>query len=244
VQCNGTNNDGSDISTTLGSHAFTVSAKDAAGRQFQVTNTYSVVSCSFVTDPSQNNNDRDFIDLPPARAFDDLTAANSDLVNDVCDGDDDNDGLTDDEETAGPPCPSANGPTNPLRADTDGDLALDGAECSLGFDPASIASKPAVAQCDAIGDSDGDKVSDRIEFCYYNTDPHSTNTDGDGCSDGREIGSVNANKAVDIIDLYTIASAGGASTSPKYVVDFDLTKNGSIDVVDLALAASVYGSCP
>jgi hypothetical protein len=242
VECEGTVADGADINTVLGPHVFTVTARDAAGRETSFQSAYSVVSCSFVVDPTQSNNDRDFIDLPPTRPYDDLTAAFSDQVNDVCDDDDDNDGLSDLQETAGPPCETASAATNPLAADTDGDLILDGAECALGFDPASAASKPVRSQCAPAGDDDGDKVINSIEFCNYNTDPSAVNTDGDSCGDGREIGSINADKSVNIIDLFQIASAGGSPA--KYILNFDLTKNGTIDVMDLQLAALVYGDCP
>lgn len=221
-------------------------------------------NCATVSNPGQENNDRNFIELGPSKAFDDLTAINSDLQGDACDADDDNDGLPDVMETGGPPCASASAATNPLAADTDGDRVLDGAECALGSDPANPASKPAIppmaqdADRDGLSnafetsigtdpnnaDTDGDGVLDGVEYKSYNSNPLSINTDGDFCGDAREIASINQDTAVNSIDLQQTAAAFGPSTNAAYVLDFDTNKDGTINAIDLQFVASKFGSCP
>jgi len=222
--------------------------------------------CPANADPSQTNSDRNFVALPhPRFAFDDVTRANSDGWGDLCDTDDDNDGLPDTAEGGAPPCASASGPTSPTNADTDGDRWLDGAECALGFDPANAANHPpyfppAALDADHDGlpdsfepsigadptkqDSDGDGFSDGIEFMFYGTDPTRPNTDYDQCGDGREIASVNNDTIVSAADLGPIASSFGMSSGPNYVVDFDINKDGIISAADLGLTAVQFGLCP
>jgi hypothetical protein len=202
-------------------------------------------NCPDDANPSQVNSDRDFIDLPPSKPFDDITRAHSDTAGDACDDDDDNDGIDDtDEGAAMTACPSATSNTSPSLSDTDGDRALDGAECTLGTDPASASSAPTFTDCGGAGDDDGDGVTDSREICYYNTSTSSSNTDGDGCGDAREIASINADLTVTVIDLQQIASAFGPPGSPQYLVAFDVTKDGTINVLDLAFTAGHAGACP
>jgi hypothetical protein len=199
-------------------------------------------NCPLVPNPSQTNTDS-FIDLSPPKAFDDLSPPNSDLLGDACDPDDDNDGLSDADELSGAACGGI--VTDPLRADTDGDLFLDGAECALGTNPADVNSRPTLAACGSTADTDGDGVLDQREFCFYNTSITNPDTDGDGCRDGKEVASVNAGSSVDVIDLSSIASEMGIYTLPASAVkaDFDATKNGSIDVIDLSFVAGQFGHC-
>jgi hypothetical protein len=198
-------------------------------------------NCPNASNPGQENNDRNFLNLP-GKAFDDLTQPNSDLLGDACDGDDDNDGRSDADEIAGTGCAG----TDPFDSDSDGDNFLDGAECVLGFDPNALAVKPAEAACGASGDADGDGLLTRREICYYNTNPNSANTDGDACTDGREVASVNANNSVDVLDLQQVASEAGVYAAPgsPVKVDFDITRNLTIDVIDLQQTAARAGSCP
>jgi hypothetical protein len=203
------------------------------------------------------------------KTFDDLTAANSDQLGDACDPDKDNDGLTNSDElnlgpggTAHALCPSATAPTDPLKADTDGDRVLDRAECALGTDPANAASKPPTAPAgdtdhdgltDAfevtIGtdptkvDTDGDWLQDGVEYKAYNTNPLAMNTDGDACSDGKEVASVNADLTVDTTDQQLVASASGAAPGPPYILDFDLNKDGYVNSMDLLIQSRVLGAC-
>jgi hypothetical protein len=201
------------------------------------------------------NNDN-HVDLPQSKAFDDLTWPNSDLALDNCgvspDTDDDNDGLPDATETGGPPCGSATAPTNPIEGDTDGDRFLDGAECGLGFDPASAASVPATTACGAVGDPDADKIQTRLEVCFYNSNPNSNDSDGDaaaaGAKDGCEMASINADRIVNSIDQGVLAGHVGASTpGVNYIVNFDFNKDGTISSIDQGMMASFIvpaGQCP
>ncbi len=199
-------------------------------------------NCPAVTNAGQQNNDRNFIDLPPSKAYDDLTRPMSDTVGDACDADDDNDGISDALELAGP-CASATGATNPLSSDSDGDRVLDGAECALNTNPLSAANFPSSIQCGSTIDSDGDGILDFREFCYYGTSVTSANSDGDNCRDGQEIASINGDLAINVVDLQQIAQSMGHSTSPQYIPNMDITKNGSIDVADLQQAAQQQGFC-
>jgi hypothetical protein len=209
-------------------------------------------NCPSVSNPGQQNNDRDLIALPhPRFAFDDTTAINSDGTGDACDSDDDNDGLSDVSEIAGVTCGAFNVTPSPTNADSDGDLVLDGAECALGTNPMDAGSKPTVAQCvagagaaSATTDSDGDVVKDYVEYCYYSSNTHSANTDGDGCGDAREVASVNGDMVVTSSDLGIVASSFGPSTGANYVADFDTNKDGNITSADLGFVASKFGACP
>jgi hypothetical protein len=109
-----------------------------------------------------------------------------------------------------------------------------------------ITSKPTATSCGAAGDTDGDGVLDWREFCFYNTNPNVVNTDGDSCNDGREVASVNAASAVDVLDLSIVAGESGTYTlpGPPNKVDYDVTKNGVIDVLDLSMISGVQGNCP
>ena len=73
----------------------------------------------------------------------DQTNTDGDRLGDLCDPDDDNDGLSDSDET------SVHG-TNPLNPDSDGDGLNDGFEVSIGTSP-------------VLADTDGDGFSDRTE---------------------------------------------------------------------------------
>ncbi len=210
-------------------------------------------NCPGDVNPLQQNNDRNFLDLP-GKAFDDLSQPHSDALGDVCDVDDDNDGRSDADEADGTGC-GGGAVTAELDSDSDGDNYLDGAECVTGSDPLSMASKPTNAQCNTLAgnpvstDADADGLLAFREVCFYNTDPANGNTDGDACRDGREVASVNANNSVDVIDLLAIAQEAGPYAPPgsPVKVDFDATKNGSIDVLDLAFVASLAGgggACP
>jgi hypothetical protein len=227
-------------------------------------------NCPTVVNAGQQNNDRNFIDLPASIAFDDATRPNSDTTGDACDADDDNDGLTDAAEGALGPghashalCPTATADTDPLKEDADGDRFLDGAECALSYDPASAASHPALIPAGdtdrdgltdafeiligtnaATVDTDGDGLSDGVEYRFYNTNPAATNTDADVCADGKEVATVDNNSTVGASDLGLVAAAFGPLTSGKYIVDFDANKDGAIGASDLGFVAARFGACP
>jgi hypothetical protein len=209
-------------------------------------------NCPMVPNPGQANSDGNFIDTSPPFTGDDLTWPMSDMFGDACDNDDDNDGLLDTVESAGPPCASATAATSSTDWDSDNDRRQDGIECTLGFDPADPTSAPAIAACGPLGDTDADGLSDRIETCFYNTSTTVTNTDGDGCGDARETFSVDGNLTVNATDLGRVASAtvpsGPYGTPPLpgdvWKMAMDMDKNGAVNAADLGLVASRFGACP
>jgi hypothetical protein len=206
-------------------------------------------NCIGIFSPTQANNDGDYLKLTPLLTNDDLTMPDSDGLGDGCDADDDNDGIPDADEATGALCGGT--ATNPLEADSDFDRVLDGAECFLGTNPNALSSTPSVAACAFLAggsavDADADGVLDLREICYYGTNVSLADSDGDGCSDRREITSNDANRDVNVIDLMTMALHAGAYASPgtAHQRNLDITKNGTIDVIDLMLAAGGVGACP
>lgn len=219
-------------------------------------------NCPANPNNDQKNSDGNFVDLPPSRPFDDLTWVNSDSAGDVCDPDDDNDGIPDAVEVAGPPCGSASAATDPLKLDTDSDGFTDGAECALGTDPASAGSAPprapagdsdhdgvsdatetALGTNPAAPDSDGDTVLDGVEFLYYGSNPLSPNSDSDICGDGREVASVNDDTRVNSTDQLIVAQSYSSAYQPKYVLDFDINRDTKINSTDSLLVAKSFGVC-
>ena len=207
-------------------------------------------NCPVTANTPQSNTDRNFIDHPLPITQDDQTVARSDTAGDACDTDDDNDGISDADEASGSTCAAT--VTIPLVADTDADRYLDGAECTLGTDPASAASKPTAAQCAAyLGvvistDTDSDKLKDYIEFCNYNTDRTLTDADGDkaldGGTDGCEVASFNSDRIVNIADRGMLAQA--VSVPAKRHVNLDVNKDGVWNIGDIGFVASFFGQCP
>lgn len=217
-------------------------------------------NCMTTSNVAQVNTDNAPI-VTPGIAPIDGTNANGDGLGDACDVDDDNDDLVDEDETSGAPCASAAGTTNPLRADTDGDRVLDGAECAMGVNPNSALSKPAnpmpndadgdglsnalegsIGSNPAVVDTDGDGINDGIEFRGYGTSLVATDSDGDGCADDTEIADVSGSRKVDIVDIFLVAGSVGLTTRPN----FDISKDGTINIVDLFLVAAnvTQGFCP
>jgi hypothetical protein len=212
----------------------------------------AVDNCPAVPNLLQENNDRNFISHAPVYGTNDLTRAMSDAAGDVCDADDDNDGLTDTVEDAGPPCASASAATDDVLGDTDGDLVLDGPECALGTNPNSAASKPSVAACGGTGpDSDGDRIKNYLETCYYGTNPNAIDTDADaatnGAKDGCEVVSINGDRVVNAGDQLLLAQELVRVPPPPKLANIDLNKDGTISSGDQLLQAlfiTPAGQCP
>ena len=215
-------------------------------------------TCPSDPDPGRDSADGNFIS--GLIDTNDRTVVVSDNIHNVCDPDDDNDGLPDVIELGGPPCPSATWYTSTTLGDTDGDRFLDGAECALGTDPNSAASKPLLSACGAAGDADGDKVSDRIEYCKFNSNPNDADTDDDPndgsgspgtgfAKDGCEAASVNGDRVVNSTDQLLLAKeylrvlAGNWTLQPF----MDLNKDGPLNSADQLFMATFIiptGQCP
>jgi Bacterial TSP3 repeat len=117
-----------------------------------------LTDCDSTTNPTQSCTD---FANPDQADFD------GDGLGNVCDPDDDNDGLTDEEEAALG--------TNPLDPDSDDDGLSDGDEVNThGTDPLDP-------------DSDDDGLSDGDEVNIHGTDPLDADTDDDGLPDGLEV---------------------------------------------------------
>ena len=85
---------------------------------------------------------------------------------------------------------------------------------------------------------------DFVEVCHYNTDLANVNTDGDLCSDGKEIASINGDTVVNSIDLQQVALSFGPLPGPPYLLDMDVNKDGTVNSLDLSFVAQRFGPCP
>ena len=149
---------------------------------------------------------------PVNNPSDDILAdTDGDGINDTVDTDDDNDGLTDDEE--------AGLGTNPLLGDTDGDGIQDGTELGrtnagpdsfggpISFRPDA---DPTTTTNPLAADTDGDGLTDGQEDPDFDgasprtiggtgttgsgeTDPNNADTDADGLTDGAEVNNIGSN---------------------------------------------------
>ena len=199
-------------------------------------------NCPSDANSPQSNADANFVSNAPVYAQNDTTWIRSDNAGDACDADDDNDGLLDADELSGAACASV--ATDPLQRDTDGDRYLDGAECARSTNPTTAASKPLLTACGPAGDSDGDKLLDRIENCHYGSNPASANSDGDGCTDGREVASVNGDAVVNVGDVGMVVSEIARVGGPPKIVNLDINKDGVHNIADRGIVASLFGACP
>ena len=175
-----------------------------------------VDNCPYVSNPNQTNTDAAPIDNGPVVLGDDVTVPNGDGLGNACDTDDDNDWMPDTgtytlgyfmgEDVV---C-TGSSLTNPLKADSDGDTVVDGAECLLGSNPNDANSWPScsgftdhdhdclpnyveaiLGSSDSVRDTDGDGLADGLEFKGWGTSPTVRDTDGDGCDDDKEAADVN-----------------------------------------------------
>ncbi len=210
-------------------------------------------NCPSIANPGQENADGNFIDQTPPSTQDDRTWPNSDPAGDACDTDDDNDGVADAVEPAG--C-NGSAALDPANRDSDGDRVLDGVECALGTDPSSPASKPSAAACGSTSDADGDRLSERVEVCGYNTSPSVADTDGDldgsptaGLTkDGCEAVSLNNDRVVNAGDQLLLVLEILREPSPSLrLVSFDINKDGAVNAGDQLMVVQLIsptGQCP
>jgi hypothetical protein len=174
----------------------------------------------------------------------DLTVPASKLAG--CGLDGDHDGLADATELAGAPCASATGATSvnydftwvggkATSWDTDGDGVLDGAECALGTNPNSAASKPTTVACGGTGDTDGDGLKDAWETCKWGTLPTvgNTNSDGDDIGgDCKEAADIDGDKNVtfpgDVLGVAGMFFGGVQDVSADLDGDNNITFPGDV----------------
>jgi plastocyanin len=165
----------------------------------------------------------------------DVTIPNSDGLGNSCDDDDDNDGLSDTTEQAGPPCPPW-GWTISYIMDSDWDHLHDGWECATDTDPSNSTSH---AYGMGTDDLDGDHVPDLWEARGYNASGASTDSDGDGCADLVEIASIDSNKAIGDTDRLAVARRALGIWGPEGYQDLalDISKNRVIGDEDRLFVA-------
>ena len=215
-------------------------------------------NCPSLANIGQENADGNFLDQTPPSTQDDWTWVNSDVLGDACDSDDDNDGALDTTEVAG--C-NGSPALDPIDRDTDNDRFLDGAECVLGTDPTSAGSKPGTspggtAACGPTGDTDGDRIADRIEVCGFNSIPTDIDTDDDVkdgqssglAKDGCEVASLNSDRVVNAGDqLLMIQEIIREPVPSLRLTNMDLNRDGSVNSGDQLLMnqfISPSGQCP
>lgn len=199
----------------------------------------SIDNCPSDPNFDQANTDGAPLDNGPSVPGIDVTIVNGgDALGDVCDADDDNDGLSDLDELGlpGPACPAAIGPTDPLDLDTDGGHRHDGWECANGTDPANALDEFVGS---ALPDGDGDNIAGHWEMRGYNASDASTDSDADGCWDMVELASVDGNLAVTDADRLAVARRALNVYAPEpnqdYVLDID--KNGVVGDPDRLFVA-------
>lgn len=131
-------------------------------------------------------------------------------------------------------------------------LTNDIENCPAGMCKASACGPDGLIGATNDKDSDCDALGDGAEVNFYGTSPAAPDTDGDGCSDGREAADVSGDFNVTASDLGLVASkfggyrAGNGTIAPGAAygkVNFDFNKDGNITASDLGSVASYFGSC-
>lgn len=122
---------------------------------------------------------------------------------------------------------------------------------------------------DADSDSDNDRIRDGIEVKFIGTEPGNNDSDQDLCTDGREIADINGDRAVTVTDLQQVASftskvpTGIGSGAGRYrssttgmvtpsgtvpngetFINYDMDKNGFLNVQDLQFVAPFTATTP
>ena len=199
-------------------------------------------------DACETDGDADNDGLPDAQDTEPLTGAgicgtltSSDGHSNPAGGD-----ITNDDDGDGSPAPvdtADNGPS----WDTDNDGALDGAECQLGTNPRSAASKPLMAACGGAADVDNDGLPASAERCKWGTLDTSGDSDGDGKKDCVEANDTNGD-GVQNFPGDTLNSARAAAGVIGRTLDFDLNGDGVVTfpgdtILSAKMAAHVGGIC-
>jgi uncharacterized protein YycO len=193
-------------------------------------------NCPNVANLTQDNTDAAPLNNGSMAPGDDITIVMSDVEGDLCDEDDDNDGITDAFESVSQPCSFASSAIASLDMDSDGDHLADGWECAGGSDPANGASKFVGS---GTVDADADRIIDIWEMRGYNASGVSTDSDDDGCHDLVEIASVDGSKSVGDPDRLSVARRALGIWSPEPNQDYvlDISKNGVVGDEDRLFVA-------
>jgi hypothetical protein len=201
----------------------------------------------------------------------DATAPTGDTLGDVCDSDDDNDGIVDVAElalainnTATGYCkpadaggPNVESPSLPLDGDTDNDRGLDGRECQFSSNPVDVAIVMAAQPQDDLGASPPtDPAGNDAQEKFFRTDSINTspstqndNPDGDGLVGGPADGDSDNDK---LNDGPEVKRYGTNPVNPDTDVDgctdgreaATVNSDRSVSAIDLGLVASVFGAYP
>ena len=144
----------------------------------------------------------------------------ADAEGDVCDNDDDNDGLDDVLEP--------NFGADPFNPDTDADTLTDGDEVNLhGTDPLAA-------------DTDADALTDGAEISTHGTDPTAVDTDADTLTDGDEVNLHGTNPLSGDTDADTLTDGAEISTHGTNPAAADT----DADALDDAAELNVHGTNP
>ncbi len=229
-------------------------------------------NCPTVFNPDQKKTPIGLIDNGPGVPGPGAAFPGENNFGDVCNPDSDSDGLPDLKEAVGcgfgPTDPGwpvldktydDNGNGNPAPPmgtdladngpswDTDGDTALDGAECRLATNPNDASSRPSVSACGGNGDADGDHLSNAAETCGWGTNPNLVDSNGNGVSDCWETADIDGNGVVDYGEALEVAKAALFASPPTKSGVMDMDKNGIVDYGDalfVARVALLVGWCP
>jgi uncharacterized protein YegL len=208
-------------------------------------------NCLLVPNPTQANSDSGppppagntgAIGNGPGIAGHDGTVPNGDPWGDLCDSDDDNDGLGDfsgdwepgvprdltlDDDADGNPAFDCYGGEDTsddgVSWDTDCDGKIDGAPLICGS---------------STNDADGDGLMDAWETCHWATSNTSTNTDGDSMGDCREAMDVNGNAVLTNADATFVQQAFFDIIGADW--DFDINGNGVITNGDATFVRQAF----
>ena len=228
----------------------------------------AVDNCTSIANTGQENFDGAGIDNGPGLPGIDTTVPDSDHLGDACDPDRDNDGVPDAEDieplaAAGVCAPfagSSDGHANAAGGDntdldgsgpswdTDGDGVRDGAECALGTNPRSAASRPSAAACGGGADADVDGLPASAETCKWGTSDASGDSDGDGLKDCIEANDTNGD-GVQNFPGDTVNSAKAANGVIVRTLDFDLNGDASVNfpgdtILSAKMVNHIAGICP
>jgi hypothetical protein len=145
----------------------------------------------------------------------------------------------DDGDANAAPALGSDAADNGAAWDTDNDGVLDGVECSLGTNPRQRTSRPSSVACGGVADADADGLGAGVERCKWGTSDASTDIDGDGKGDCREVVDIDGDGVITFPgDVQRLANAYfGAGADVALDIDGDGTLTFPGDVM---FAADVF----